>query len=97
MSSRNRYLSEAERAAAPKLYQALQAGAAAVTQRATGAQAEAVVHEAMSREPLLRPQYVTAVHPESLQPATWAGPPVVIAAACFLGKTRLIDNIKIEA
>lgn len=97
MSSRNRYLSEQERAAAPALYRALQAGAEAVREGATGPQAEAVVREALAAEPLLRLQYVAAVHPETLAPADRAGPPMVLAAAAHLGRTRLIDNIRVEA
>lgn len=96
LSSRNRYLTAEERAAAPALYRALQAGAEAVRSGATGPQAEVVVAEALRPEPLFTLQYVSAVHPETLEPATWAGPPMVLAAAAFLGRARLIDNIKVE-
>jgi pantoate--beta-alanine ligase len=97
MSSRNEYLSAEERALAPALYQALQRAAEAVRSGATGPQAEEIVRRELSRTPQFRLQYVQAVHPETLEPATWAGPPMVIAAAAYLGHTRLIDNIKIEA
>lgn len=97
MSSRNRYLSEQERAAAPALYRALQAGAEAAQGGATGPQAEAVVRETIAAEPLLKLQYVAAIHPETLAPAERAGPPMVLAAAARLGRTRLIDNIRVEA
>jgi pantoate--beta-alanine ligase len=97
LSSRNRYLTPEERRAAPALYRALQAGAEAVRSGATGPQAEVVVAEALATEPLFTLQYVSAVHPETLEPATWAGPPMVIAAAAFLGRARLIDNIKVES
>lgn len=97
MSSRNRYLSEEERAAAPALYRALQAGARAVREGASGPQAEAVVRQTIAAEPLFRLQYVAAVHPATLAPAGWAGPPMVLAAAAQLGRARLIDNIRIEA
>ncbi len=96
LSSRNRYLSDEERAAAPWLYQALQAGATRVRQGATGAEAAEQVKEILAEEPLLRVQYIEAVHPETLQPAEYGGPPMVIAAAAHLGGTRLIDNIIIE-
>jgi pantoate--beta-alanine ligase len=97
LSSRNRYLSPEERAVAPALRAALKAGAEAVRQGATGPQAEVVVAEVLGEQPLFRLQYVKAVHPDTLEPAHWAGPPMVIAAAAHLGTTRLIDNIKIEA
>ena len=97
MSSRNRYLSEKERAASPALYRALQAGAEAVREGATGPQAETVVRQALAAEPLFKVQYVAAVHPETLAPADRSGPPMVLAAAAHLGRTRLIDNIRVEA
>ena len=97
LSSRNQYLSPQERAAAPTLQRALQAGAEAVRKGATGPQAELVVADALAAQPLFDLQYVSAVHPETLVAATWGGPPMVIAAAAHLGSTRLIDNVKIEA
>jgi pantoate--beta-alanine ligase len=98
MSSRNRYLSPDERADAPALYRALAAAAEAVRARnLTGPEAEALVVRELSTVPRFALQYVEAVHPETLQPATWPGPPMVLAAAAFLGSTRLIDNVKIEA
>jgi pantoate--beta-alanine ligase len=98
MSSRNRYLSPDDRAAAPALYRALTVAAAAVRSRGlTGPEAEAIVRAELSTSPRFALQYVEAVHPDTLEPATWAGPPMLIAAAAFLGSTRLIDNLKIEA
>ena len=97
MSSRNQYLSPRERAAAPALHRALLAGAKAAKDGATGPQAEGVVADALAQEPLLNVQYVSAVHPESLEPATWSGAPMVVAAAALIGTTRLIDNVKVEA
>ncbi len=96
VSSRNRYLTTEERQASPLLYQALQAGAQRVRRGATGPEAVAAVEQILAEQPLFTVQYVEAVHPETLQPAQWAGPPMVIAAAGLLGETRLIDNIKIE-
>ena len=97
VSSRNLHLSAEERAAAPALYRALQAAAELAQNGATGAKAEAAVREALASEPRFRLQYVSAVHPETLEPVNSGGPPMVIAAAAYLGETRLIDNIKIEA
>ncbi len=96
LSSRNNYLSDVERAAAPALYAALQEGARAARRGLTGAQVERVVAEALAREPLLRPQYIRAVDPETLERLDDRTGPMVIAAAAYLGETRLIDNIKVE-
>ena len=93
LSSRNRYLSPEERRAAPALYAALQAGAEAVRGGGTGRAAEAAVRVALAAEPRFQLQYVEALRPETLQPDDEPGPPLVIAAAAFLGTTRLIDNV----
>ncbi len=97
LSSRNRFLSPDERAVAPALYRALRRGAGLLHNGATGAQAEAAVREALAQEPRFQVQYVSAVHPDTLQPTPDAGPPTVLAAAAYLGAARLIDNIRIEA
>ena len=96
LSSRNQYLSAAERAAAPALQAALQQGARAARDGATGAEVERAVAAALAREPILRPQYIRAVHPETLRRLLGESGPMVIAAAAHLGETRLIDNIKVE-
>ncbi|MGD9497787.1 MAG: pantoate--beta-alanine ligase [Armatimonadota bacterium] len=96
LSSRNRYLSEAERAAAPALQRALQEGAQAARAGATGAEVERIVADALAREPLLRPQYIRAVDPQTLERLLGRSGPMVIAAAAYLGHTRLIDNVKVE-
>lgn len=97
MSSRNQYLTAAQRQVAPQLYRALQAGAEAVRKGATGPQAEVVVRDWLARFSDFTIHYVSAVHPETLEPAGWSGPPMVLAAAAQLGRARLIDNIKVEA
>ncbi len=96
MSSRNRHLSEAERAAAPALQRALQEGARAAESGAAGDEVEGIVAEALAREPLVRPQYIRAVDPDTLRRLPGRGGPMVIAAAAHVGQTRLIDNVKVE-
>jgi len=96
ISSRNQYLDGQQRAAAPRLYQALQHGAEAARKGASGTQSEEVVRESLASEPMFTVQYVQAVDPENLQPRGEAGAPMVIVVAAYLGDTRLIDNIKIE-
>lgn len=96
MSSRNRYLSGEERAVAPALYRALQAGAEAARTGASGAAAAAVSARNLSSHPEFRVQYVEAVDPDTLEPRGEQGRPMVLAAAVFLGTTRLIDNIRVD-
>jgi pantoate--beta-alanine ligase len=96
MSTRNRYLAEQERRAAPALYRALQEGARAAREGASGDQVEQVVAAALAHEPLFTSQYLSAVDPETLEPLEGRGRPMVIAAAAFLGGARLIDNLKVE-
>ena len=95
MSSRNRYLNEEERAAAPLLYRALQTSAQAARKGATGPEVEEIFRHLLAKEPLFSVQYVQAVDPETLQPVTDAGKPMVIAAAAHIGNARLIDNITV--
>ncbi len=96
LSSRNKYLSDQQRAAAPSLRQALLAGAKAAADGASGCEAEQVVADVLAAEPLFRAQYISAVDPDTLEPREDDGLPMVIAAAAYMGETRLIDNIRVE-
>jgi pantoate--beta-alanine ligase len=93
MSSRNRHLSPQERRVAPALYRALCAGAAmaAGKQRAVAVR-DRIVDE-LERHPEIRVEYVEVVDAEEMQPVETVDGPVRIAAAVWLGKTRLIDNV----
>ena len=98
-SSRNAYLSAAERAEAPQVYAAIQAGAQAI---ADGEQhAEAVVRamqKSLAQAEHARVQYASVVDASSLQPVTHLHPgdDVLIAVAVFFGDTRLIDNAFVQ-
>lgn len=96
LSSRNQHLNAEQRRVAPLLYRALQAAAEMVRQGATGSQAAEHVRQRLTAQPLFTVQYVEAVHPETLEPAQCSGRPMVVAAAVYLGETRLIDNVKVE-
>jgi pantoate--beta-alanine ligase len=96
LSSRNQYLSERERRVAPKLYQALKTGAGAAREGATGREVERIVAAELGEEPLFRLQYVRAVAPETLNSLEDETGRMVIAAAAYLGDTRLIDNVEVE-
>lgn len=96
MSSRNTYLTPAERKVAPRLHQALQAGAAVARNGGTGAEALAATKAVLDTEPLIRVQYLSAVDPHTLQDKLEGGRPLVLLVAAHVGKVRLIDNIIIN-
>ena len=93
MSSRNAYLSPAERKSAPVLYRALMEVKRVFEQgeRNSSALTEAG-KRVLAQEPRARLDYLEIVDPESLESVESADQPVLIAVAAFLGNTRLIDN-----
>jgi pantoate--beta-alanine ligase len=103
LSSRNRYLSAADRALAPQLHDALLAGAAAARDGGPGTSARAIegaVAAHLARHPQFRTQYIALVDADTMRPLANARPDAgrnatrpLLAAAVFLGATRLIDNI----
>jgi pantoate--beta-alanine ligase len=97
LSSRNAYLEAGERAAAPALAAAIAAGAAAVAAGERRPKAvEAVVAEALAREPRLRPDYVAAVDAARLERPPLLQGRVLLLAAARAGRTRLLDNACLE-
>jgi pantoate--beta-alanine ligase len=93
MSSRNERLTAEQRAAAPILYRALRHAAEQIDageRDSARVQREAV---AMLEHPLIRVEYLEIVDADSMQPVQRVDAPVRIAAAIFLGSTRLIDNV----
>lgn len=95
MSSRNAYLTQEERAAAPALHAGLQWAQEQVDAGEVGAQALANRLRAWYALALKtgRLDYIALVHPETLVPASVVDAPTLLAVACRLGKARLIDNI----
>lgn len=96
MSSRNAYLSPAERAAAPVLHQAMQAAAAAIR---AGTPIEAALEPARARilaSGFRDLNYLVVRHALTLAPVTApAVEPMRMLVAAWIGKTRLIDNIAV--
>jgi len=94
MSSRNRYLSPAQRSSASCLYRALKEGRTAVMlgERRAGA-VTAVVRRVLSAEPSLRLQYAELADARTFEPVTRLKGMIILAAAARIGKTRLIDNV----
>ena len=50
-----------------------------------------------AEEPLARTEYVSVAHPDSLLELERAMPGAVLSMAVNIGRTRLIDNIVLEA
>ena len=93
LSSRNLRLTAGERRIAPSLYRALQAAASAV--EAGIADADAIRQRARAEipgDPSLRLEYLDLVD-ENMQPVARVTGRVTVAAALWVGATRLIDNI----
>jgi pantoate--beta-alanine ligase len=98
MSSRNWYLSPAERADALNISRALFAAReawSAGTAVEPGS-LEQVVAGMLALSPSIRIEYIEAVDALTLGPAT-PDRPVLVAIAVRIGKTRLIDNIVLAA
>lgn len=93
MSSRNAYLSPAERKAARCLARALAAACAAVKRGETdGLRILAAARRVIADESLARLEYATLADPDSLEEVTVVNAPTLFALAVHIGKTRLIDN-----
>ena len=96
MSSRNGYLTEAERTVAPALYRVL----CRVADKLRGGLRDFSVIEAEAMAQLgaegLRPDYISIRHALDLAPADAGQKQLVVLAAAYLGKARLIDNLLIS-
>lgn len=93
MSSRNSYLSGEERAAATVISRSLRHAADMMHsgERDAGKISGTIAGQ-ISREPLARIDYIEVVDAETLKAVSHIGGPVLVAAAVYIGKTRLIDN-----
>jgi pantoate--beta-alanine ligase len=96
LSSRTTYLSAEERAKAPALHRALRGAEAAI---------EHGVHDVASLELLMRKllaetdgvdvDYLAVIDPETFEAPADFHRDVLLAGAVRIGKTRLIDNIRV--
>ena len=96
LSSRNQYLSEAERKQAPQLYRELQAIARAVENGNRDYAALEQQAAANLKQTGWQVDYVEIRHAGNLQVAHVGDSELVVLAAARLGNTRLIDNIEIR-
>jgi pantoate--beta-alanine ligase len=95
MSSRNAYLSVEERAAAPVLYRVLKECAKRI---ASGAPLGVVLDDGRKAitDASFALDYLEARNAETLAPLTAPlGEPIRLLVAAHIGKTRLIDNLKV--
>lgn len=93
MSSRNKYLNEAERKAATVLFRAL--SAAKELYEAGERDAEKLrgkMKDVLASEPLAQMQYVSCADYDSLEELDVVKGKSLLSMAVFMGKTRLIDN-----
>jgi len=94
MSSRNRYLSRAERSQAavvPLLTNEIRARVRAEKSCRVSALKRACL-TTLARFPAARLDYIEFFHPDTLEPVSRATRGTHMALAVFVGKTRLIDN-----
>ena len=98
MSSRNRYLTESQRAVAPALFRSLQSAAAVIRERHPAADdVRAMIQAQLAAEvPEGIVDYIKLVNPNELCDVQITDQPVLIALAVRLGKARLIDNILVD-
>jgi pantoate--beta-alanine ligase len=94
LSSRNGYLSPAERKVAPLLYRTIHEVAASLAQGA-GADAAAEAGRFKLEAAGFRVDYVAVRDPETLAPLSGRVKQARVLAAVHLGKTRLIDNVPV--
>lgn len=96
MSSRNQYLSAAEREQAAQMFQTLKWVKRCIKagdDGFAGLEAEAVKR---LQEAGFRPEYASIRRAGDLQPATEGDTDLVVLAAAWLGAARLIDNLPVK-
>jgi len=97
MSSRNAYLSPAERRAATILFRALDGARASIARGERDAlRLTAAMREMLRTEPLAVPDYVELVDADTLEGVTRLRRTCLAVLAVKIGGVRLIDNLLIE-
>lgn len=96
MSSRNAYLSPAEREKAPVLHRALRAAEAAITHGVHEVpDLEKLMHRIVDEEGGVEVDYLRVIDPHTFEPPRDFEREVLLAGAVRVGRTRLIDNIRV--
>lgn len=96
LSSRNVYLSASQRDAAPVLYRALQAGAAAIRSgERRGALIQRLMTQMIKTERSVTPEYLAVCDPSTLEPLPTIQRHAILLGAIRLGTVRLLDNMPV--
>jgi pantoate--beta-alanine ligase len=93
LSSRNRYLTRAERKVAPKLHATLARLASDLARGADAATHLSKAKQALAKAGFAEVQYLELCDAATLEPIPRAERPARLLVAATLGKTRLIDNV----
>ena len=97
LSSRNQYLSPADRKAATVLYRALSRARRAVEEGERDCMRIIIaMRQELAREPLGAPDYVEIVDADSFEPIMRLTRTCLVLLAVRFGATRLIDNMQVE-
>lgn len=91
ISSRNTRLNPQERRSAAALYRALKAATESLSAGVDAAKGAALT--LLQEDPRIRVEYFEIVDPKTMRPVNDVRGPVRIAAAVWVGETRLIDNV----
>lgn len=91
-SSRNTYLSPAEREAALCLSRSIFYGRDHIAVGMAAKELETAMEDIIVKEPLAKIEYVKVVDALTMDDVTIIDRPVLVAMAVYIGKTRLIDN-----
>ncbi len=96
LSSRNVYLSAQQRTAAPVLYRALQAGAAAIRGgERRGLQIQRRMARIVEAERLVSPEYLAVCDPSTLEPLQKIERQAILLGVIRIGSVRLLDNMPV--
>lgn len=94
LSSRNAYLTPDERRAAPLIYQSLLLAKGLRDEGVTYAtEVKRQMRMLLERSPLVRLEYVSLAHAETLEELELLESPALVSLAARIGKARLIDNL----
>lgn len=96
LSSRNGYLSESQRSVAPMLYQSIGDIADQIIQGRRDFSALIEQTKLRLKDAGFKPDYIEIRNANTLLQVGHEDKELVILAAAFLGKTRLIDNIQVS-
>ena len=97
VSSRNSYFNEKERKAATILYRSLQEAREMIEAGERDAQkVEKRVKQTLEGEKLATLDYIAICDPYTLEPLSTVKDEAILLLAAYIGKVRLIDNLKVK-